>query len=307
MIGKISRVPLREVWKHEAANFTTWLLANTDVLSEIVGVELQNAEREKAAGDFNVDIVAEDEAGNVVVIENQLNKSDHDHLGKIITYVAALGARMAIWIVSEPRPEHISAITWLNEAQLANFFLLKLEAIRIGTSDPAPLLTLITGPSKETREIGETKKDVAERYEIRREFWTSLLALAKTRTNLHSTISPSDYGWIATSAGRAGLTYLYAVTKHGMSTELVIDTGDQAENWRLFEILKHQQRSIQADFGASLEWYRQEGVRLCRIRAVLKAGGYRDAVEKWPEIQGAAIDAMIRLESALKPHLARIE
>src|ERR1017187_8424057 len=146
MIGKIQRVPLREVWKHEALDLTKWLQDNIEVLNEPLDLSLSNAEREQSAGDFNVDLVAEEEGGGLVVIENQLEKSDHAHLGKLITYLTAIGAKKAVWIVAEPRPEHVAAITWLNEGSAAAFYLLKIEGIRIGDSDPAPLLTLIVGP-----------------------------------------------------------------------------------------------------------------------------------------------------------------
>ena len=109
-----------------------------------------------------MDLVAEDDKGDPVVIENQLERTDHDHLGKLITYLTAVGARAAIWIASDPRPEHINAVSWLNESNAASFYLLKVEAVRIGDSEPAPLLTLIVGPSKEGREVGETKKELAE-------------------------------------------------------------------------------------------------------------------------------------------------
>jgi hypothetical protein len=151
-VGKIRRVPLREVWAHEADAFTVWLESNLDALSEIVDLNLVNARRGQAAGVFSVDLAAEDEAGNPVVIETQLEKSNHDRLGKVITNVAAIEARAAIWIVSDPRPEHIRAAVWLNESS-ADFYLVKVEAIRIGDSAAAPLLTLITGPSEETRRV----------------------------------------------------------------------------------------------------------------------------------------------------------
>ncbi|MBA3013900.1 MAG: DUF4268 domain-containing protein, partial [Desulfobulbaceae bacterium] len=131
MIGKLRRVPLRDVWKHEAIDFTKWLQDNIDVLSEVVDLNLSNPESEQAAGAFSVDLVAEDESGNPVIIENQLEKSDHDHLGKILTYLVAMAAKTAIWIVADPRPEHVSAITWLNESSSASFYLLKIEAIVI--------------------------------------------------------------------------------------------------------------------------------------------------------------------------------
>ena len=116
MIGKIERVKLREVWKHEAYDFTRWLEENIDVLNDVLDISIVNVEREKKAGTFSVDLVGEDDSGNVVVIENQLEKSDHDHLGKLITYLVAMDAKVAIWIVSNPRPEHINAISWLNES-----------------------------------------------------------------------------------------------------------------------------------------------------------------------------------------------
>ena len=127
MIGKIKRVGLREVWKHEALDFTTWLEENIDVVSDIIDIELSNAEREASAGKFSVDLVAEDSSGNLVIIENQLEKSNHDHLGKVITYLTVLEAKIAIWIVSDPRPEHIRAISWLNESSSASFYLLKIS------------------------------------------------------------------------------------------------------------------------------------------------------------------------------------
>src|SRR5215207_10804560 len=159
-VGKIQRVPLREVWKHEALDFTTWLRENIDVLNEALNLSLSNAEREQAAGDFSVDLVAEDESSDPVIIENQLEKSNHDHLGKLLTYLVAIGAKKAVWIVSVPRPEHVSAITWLNESSSASFYLVKVEAIKIEDSPPAPLLTMVVGPSEESVEVGETKKDL---------------------------------------------------------------------------------------------------------------------------------------------------
>lgn len=120
-IGRLQRVALREVWKHEAQDFTQWLQNNIEVLNETLDFNLTGADRERAAGDFSVDLVAEDEDGGTVVIENQLEKSNHDHLGKLITYLTAIGAKTAIWIVSDPRPEHVAAIGWLNSSAAPSF------------------------------------------------------------------------------------------------------------------------------------------------------------------------------------------
>jgi len=302
-IGRISRVALRDVWKNEAHDFTKWLVDNIDVLSEIIDLRLQDPRREHAAGDFSSDLVAKDEDGNLVVIENQLEKSNHDHLGKVITYVATLAAKTAIWIVSNPRAEHISAITWLNESRLANFYLIKLEAIRIGNSDSAPLLTLITGPSEETRELGDTKKEIADRYDIRRRFWDGLLTRARQRTRLHEAVSPSSYSYLWAGAGKSGLGYRYSITQHEAEIGFYINLDTEEANRAILNKLRMYKSDIEAAFGSPLIWYEQEGVRHCRIAYDI-AGGYRDPEDKWPAIQETMIDAMIRLEKALKPHLA---
>ncbi|MCC5828225.1 MAG: DUF4268 domain-containing protein [Phycisphaeraceae bacterium] len=305
MIGKIARVALREVWKHEALDFTRWLEENIEVLNDILNLNLINVEREKAAGSFSVDLVAEDENNNPVVIENQLEKSNHDHLGKLITYLTAFDARTAIWIVSDPRPEHINAIAWLNESNSASFYLLKLEAIRIGDSVPAPLLTLIVGPSDESRHVGKTKKELAERHRTLLNFWEGLIDHAKTKTRLHANLTPGKDNWIGTGAGVAGLVYNHVLTRDGPAVELYIDRGrgNEDETQETFERLHSAKEAIERDFGGILEWQQVEGRRACRIRKMLNFSNWREDPDKWPEVYAAMVDAMIRLERALKPHI----
>jgi hypothetical protein len=306
-IGKIERVPLREVWKHEAYNLTTWLEENIDVLNDALGLSLVNPEREQAAGAFSVDLVAEEAGGGTVIIENQLERSNHDHLGKVITYAAFMDARIAIWIVSEPRPEHVRAISWLNDAGPADFYLVKIEGIRISDSPPAPLLTLIVGPSPEGREAGETKKELAERYGIRQRFWSLLLESARPKTKLHAGLSPSQYNWIGTGAGKAGLAFNYSVTQHATKIELYIDRGrdNEAENMRILDALLANKQEIEEAYGGALDWEPLEGRRACRISDQLEIGGYRDEA-RWPEIAETTTDAMIRLERALRPHISNL-
>ena len=127
MIGSLRRVALREVWPNEARDFTTWLEKNIGVLNNATGLSLSNVRREQAVGDLKIDLVAEDESGNLVVIENQLEQSDHKHLGQLITYLTARDAKAAIWIVKEARPNHIDAISWLNESSSAFFYLIEIK------------------------------------------------------------------------------------------------------------------------------------------------------------------------------------
>ena len=309
MIGKIQRVRLRDVWKHEALDFTTWLEENIDVLNETLDLSLVSAEREQHAGAFSVDLVAQGISGRLVIIENQLEKSNHDHLGKVITYLTALDASAAIWIVSDPRPEHVKAIAWLNESSSAAFYLVKVEAIRIGDSQPAPLLTLITGPSEEAIEAGEKKKELAERYNIRKKFWTGLLERAKDKTRLHSTISPGAHNWIGMTAGLPlGLQLNYVIRKHDGAAELYIDDDKDAgeHNLIIFNQLLENKNEIESAFNDQLEWQSLEGKRACRIRKRLQGGGWRDE-ESWSSIQDQMIETMIRLEKSVRPFLKKIK
>lgn len=306
VIGKIERVPLRQVWPHEAYDLTTWLEENVDVLNDALGLGLVSAERESAAGAFSVDLVAQGADGRTVVIENQLERSDHDHLGKLVTYTAMTDADVAVWIVSQPRPEHVRAISWLNEAAPADFYLVKIEGIRIGESPPAPLLTLIVQPSAETREAGEVKRELAAGPGIRHRFWTELLDRARRRTSLHGAISPTTSTWISTSAGRSGLGFNYSVLQHAGQVELYIDRGSGETNTATFnELLAHRDQ-IEKEFGGPLDWQPLEDRRACRIRWRIDQAGYRDEQE-WPRLQDTLIDAMLRLERALRPYINALQ
>lgn len=307
MIGKIQRLPLREVWKHEALDFTTWLEDNVDVLSDVLDLSLASVEREQDAGDFKIDLVAESSGGETVIIENQLERSNHDHLGKLLTYLAALNAKAAVWIVAEPRPEHIRAVGWLNESGLASFYLLKLEAIKIGDSEPAPLLTLITGPSEESKEVGDKKKELTGRHDARYRFFEGLLGKAKHQTRLHANISPGPANWVAASAGRSGLAFNYVVLKHSGRVELYVDTEHFTgeANSAIFEALRARQTEIEKEFGGPIDWDPLDGARACRISVTINTGGWRDE-EKWPAVQDAMIDTMVRFEKALRPWIDKL-
>lgn len=304
-IGKLQRVPLREVWKHEARDFTQWLQENIDVLNSALNLSLINVEREQAAGAFSIDLVAEEESGGTVIIENQLEKSDHDHLGKVITYLTVIDARAAVWIVSEPRQEHVAAISWLNEETGADFYLLKVEAVRIGDSPPAPLLTLIVGPSAETKSVGLQKKEIAARSNIRYQWWAGLVARPDAR--LHAHISPSRYSWISVSTGIRGLSYNYVVNKDESAAELYIDRGKDMdeENKAIFDQLFSEREEIESKLSHKPLWDYLDGRRSCRVRITVQ-GGYRSPDEEWGAIQGRMVDAMNELEAVFQPKIQKL-
>ncbi len=308
-IGKLERVPLRKVWEHEAHDFTQWLQENIDVLNTALDLNLVNVDREQAAGSFSIDLVAEDEGGGTVIIENQLEKSNHDHLGKLITYLSSMGAKAAIWIVSDPRPEHVAAVAWLNESSSAAFYMVKVEAVRIGDSPAAPLFTLIVGPSEESKDVGHTKKEIAERYGIRKRWWSTLIERSAKVNKLHAHITPGEYSWIGASSGVRGLNLNYVITQDDCAAELYIDRGKDAEeeNKSIFDQLSANNAKIDEAFGEALSWERLEGKRACRIRHTQSGGGYRTPEEQWPTLQDAIIQDMDRLEKALRPYLKQLK
>ena len=258
---------------------------------------------------FKLDILAEDADGNPVVVENQLAPSDHDHLGKVITYLTAFDAKVAVWIVSDPRPEHVKAITWLNESSAASFYFMKVEAVRIGESPPAPLLTLIVGPSEEGRGVGRKKEEMAERHVFREAFWTALLDRSRSRTKLFANISPGTSNWLSTGAGKTGLSYQYCANQHETFVYLAIERTGQAEeeeNRAIFEQLSAQRSAIEEQFGGTLTWDQVEGRRIRRVMKHFGDGGNKDD-EQWPAIQDTMIDAMVRLEEVLRPHVEKLE
>lgn len=307
-VGKLTRVPLREVWPHEAQDFTRWLQVNLDVLNEHLPVALTSAEREQNAGAFSVDLVAEDADGNVVVIENQLERSNHDHLGKLITYLAAFEAKRAIWIVAEPRPEHVRAVSWLNDASPADFHLFRVEAIKIGESQPAPLLSPIVGPSESGSAVAETRQELKQRHRSRLEFWETLLSVSKDKTKLFSGISPGMHPYISTGGGMAGLAYQYWVRQHDVFVVLWIDRGKEnaAQNEALFEQLLAHKEEIESAFGGPLTWDRLDGSRACKVVGPSIEGGWKDEPDRWPDAASQIVDVMIRFNAALAPRVGAL-
>ena len=264
----------------------------------------------RRVGDFNVDLLCEDANGRPVIIENQLEQTDHNHLGKLLTYLVNLDASTAIWVTAEPRPEHQKVIDWLNESTAADisFYLVKVEAARIGESPLAPVFTVLAGPDKQTKEVGEKKKEWAERHFKRMEFWKGLLEKCKEKTKLFSNISPSRYHWIATGAGKSGLSFSFVILNDWAQVELYIDYdhGTGEKNKVIFDALYAHKEAIEKEFGGPLHWERLDDKRASRVRKRFTDGGLTSP-DTWPVLQEKMIDSMIRLDKTLRLRLAKIE
>ena len=161
-IGKLTEVDIRDLWKHEQYDFSNWLgkEENIEMLGSLIGLTLTDVDKEVYVGSYRCDLVAKDETTGIkVIIENQLETSNHDHLGKIITYASGLDAKVVVWIVKEAREEHRSAIEWLNNNtnKDLNFFLIELHAYKIGDSIAAPKFEIVekrNGFIKNSKNIG---------------------------------------------------------------------------------------------------------------------------------------------------------
>lgn len=311
-IGKLIKVPLREIWKKEDKDFTTWLEENIDYLNDILDFDITVEKREEKVGSFKVDLLGTDSSGNKIIIENQLEKTNHDHLGKLLTYLINLDARVAIWITSEPVKEHVKVIDWLNEnaPEFMSFYLIKIEAVKI-ESQPlvTPLFTIVAQPTEEAKAFGLEKKEFSKRLILRKQFWTQLLDKAKDKTTLHSNISPTVYSWIGTSAGKSGISYVYIITYKYGGCEVYLDKGKEfaepnINKIRFDKLVKHKDE-IESGFGGNLNWERLDNKMASRISFRFNVTDllYKD---KWDNLQNKMIDIMIRLEKAFKKYVEKL-
>lgn len=184
-LGKLTRVDLREIWKNEEYDFSNWLAEEDNLaeLSDEIGIAIRLPEKEVGVGKYSVDILAEEEGtGRKIVIENQLEKTNHDHLGKIITYAAGHDASIVIWISKDITEEHRNAIDWLNEntGEDRLFFAIKVEAWRMDNSDPAPKFQVICKPNEWAKAVKRSSgtEDLGETDLKKLDFWTKLKSYA---------------------------------------------------------------------------------------------------------------------------------
>ena len=306
-IGRLEEMPLRDLWAHEATGFSRWLAENLDVLSDVLGTAITDVELEKYGGDFPADLVGSDSSGAVVIIENQLEPTDHKHLGQLLTHLRSFEAKTAVWITRQARSEHTNVINWLNEVTPDDtaFYLVRVTAYRIGDSPGAPQFTVIAGPSAESKAVGAEKHDLAERHVLRLKFWEDLLRLAHDMGAVtHAAVRPSKEHWLSAGAGRSGLalSYLVAVAENRSGGELYIDTGERDANKAIFDALASQKGAIEQEFGGSLAWSRLDDKRASTVRFQVQGGSLKD-LEGWPGLQRNMIGAMERFAAALQPRI----
>lgn len=272
-LSKLVKVPLRKVWKHEALDFTQWLALpeNLETLGEVLDIVLVDAKTEGGVGKYYVDIVATDENDRTVVIENQLESTNHDHLGKIITYAAGVDAEVVVWIVERAREEHEQAITWLNEntTNKRNFFLLQLEAWKIGDSLPAPRFNVIAKPNdwaKLVKQNAASDNTVSDLKLQQQQFFEKVRDYGEAHAkHIKRWQTPRPQIWYNVAIGSSQAHIALQVRSVGIQEVTVqIYINDNKE---LYTKLHGQKAQIEAALGFNLDWKELPDKKASRIIA----------------------------------------
>ena len=300
-LGKIKRITdLRSIWPHEANDFTKWLADehNLAKLGEEIGIELELEERESAVGNFNVDLYAKEEGtGRKVIIENQLEETDHDHLGKLITYASGKGAEVVVWVVKRARDEHRQAIEWLNQHTDTDlgFFLVEIELWQIDDSAIAPKFSVIERPN----DWGKQMKSVAglnNTEQIQLAFWQKFndkmnaspdfIKHFKTRK-----AQPQNWYDISVGSSEYHLCFTASIQKKHMSCGIYIP-----DNKDLFHLFEAHKADFEAQFGKGIEWV--ENTKATRIN-ILKSFDVSDQ-EQWAKAYAWYLENAIKFKLIAK-------
>lgn len=308
-IGKPLEINPREIWRREDKDFTPWLAKNIDYLNDKLNLDITVQTVEGNVGPYFVDIYGEDSAGNKIIIENQLEKSDHGHLGQILTYLVNLDANIAVWITTNPSEEHQQVVEWLNEVTPDNmsFYLVQVKGIKIDGSElVAPLFTIIEGPTQERKKIGAEKKEFAQRHTVRKQFWTQFINESNKRSTLCKNLSPSTDSWIGVALGTSGVSLNLVVSKNYGRAEIYINKGDIQTNKQVFDYFYKSKKDIEKVFGGHLVWERMDDRVTSRIKYQLD--GVNVFNEKdWQKMNEFMVEGAIKLHKAFKEPVQRLK
>lgn len=298
MFGKLVEVNVRELWRHEQYGFSSWLAQpeNIEELNDAIGLTLADIQQEVFVGAYRADLVARDETSNInVIIENQLEATDHDHLGKIITYASGLDADVIVWIVKETREEHRAAIEWLNLKTIdgISFFLIEIHAYKIGDSLPAPKFEVIENPTTSQKPLTakQEAKSKAEYKQPGLEFWTALNeALVEKGKPFNPRKASTDHWYdvaMGTSEAHLSITLLSVSGEIGL--EVYIN-----DNKELFDQLHEHTEAIHHALGFELSWLRMDDKKASRIKYTIQGLDF-DEQSNYPRLIDEIIDKIVRM------------
>ena len=306
-LGKLKEIDIRKVWAHEQYDFSKWLATEENIkeLSDTLGLSLTNIETEKFVGSYRCDILCQDEiTGKNVLIENQLEPTNHDHLGKIITYASGLDASVVVWIVAEARSEHASAIEWLNKHtdDDVSFFLIEVHAYTIGDSEPAPMFKIIEQPndfSKQVKAIAKSSGELNESQTARLEFWNQFNDVVDQRGRPFNKRKATTDHWynVALGSSQCFLSIDLVNREHKIRIGLWIN-----DNKKLFDSLFEKKNEIEKELGLELDWDRLDDKKASVICYCIDGLDFKNKAN-YPELMNKAIDYTILFRKVFAKHI----
>ena len=281
-LGRLEKVDLREFWINESSNFTPWLAQpeNLKLLGETIEIDLECESQEKGVGPFRADILCKDLAtDNWVLIENQLERTDHTHLGQLLTYAAGLEAVTIVWLAQRFTDEHRAALDWLNEYtdEKINFFGLEVELWRIGNSPAAPKFNIVSKPNDWTRSVKDAAESKTSPHKaIQLQFWTTFRDYMEEHSPIRCQ-KPSPRHYMNHSIGKSGIHLSSVASMWNSETgtngpeirvELVLQGNFAKQN---YSVLEKRRQEIETDIGEQLKWRNPEEANMCRIYTRINA------------------------------------
>ncbi len=256
-LAKLQKIDLRDVWGIEP-DFTNWLAQkeNLDLLGEEIGVDIKIIKTEANVGNFKVDILAEEESsGRKIIIENQLEDTNHDHLGKIITYASGYDAEIIIWVVRDVREEHQRAVEWLNEHtdEKTGYFLIKVELWQIEGSKPAPKFDVLVSPNEWAKAIKASPAggELSDTKLQQLDFWTKFKGFVRVKDTRIRLQTPRPQHWYDVSMGSSEAHVALTINSREnlLGCEIYI-----SRNKELFKFLQERKDEIEKEIGEQAEW-----------------------------------------------------
>lgn len=264
MLGKLEKVELREIWKTEDQGFTPWLAeeGNLELLGNAIGIELELEAQEKNVGPFRADILCKNTADDTkVLIENQIERTDHRHLGQLLTYAAGLQSVVIVWVASKFTEEHRKALDWLNEITDArfSFFGLEVELWKIGNSQAAPKFNIISQPNNWSKTVAQAvrnldNQETSETKGLQYRYWQNFISYLENSSSKLRPQAPSPKHWLTFSVGRSGfhVNALLNTVTNRIGVELVIADKDGEKSF--YHLLAKDKEMIEREMGSALEW-----------------------------------------------------
>ena len=305
-LSTLTPVPLREAWKHEASEFTPWLSQadNLNRLANELGLdELTCIATEHYVGDFKLDLLCSD-GTDQIIIENQLEETDHKHLGQIIAYAAGVQAKKVIWIAESFRPEHLAALQFLNENSTENlaFFGIQIELWRIGDSALAPKFEVVVKPNNWTRSGREQARIATESSPLKQlqlRFWHALIPALRNLAPSIQPQTPRAQHWLNNSIGRSGMKLCITINSRAerIGVELYIYDADSKS---MFAALLAQRKTIESQLGFELDWQELPDAHACRIAYWRHESPIEDE-SLWADYQGWIAKNLVKMDQVLRP------